>query len=43
MIKLIAEIGFNHEGEMPVAAEMIEEAAKAGVDAVQMSKHVTKI
>jgi sialic acid synthase SpsE len=39
MIKFIAEIGFNHEGEMPVAAEMIEEAAKAGVDAVKFQTY----
>lgn len=39
MIKLIAEIGFNHEGEMSVAAEMIEEAAKAGVDAVKFQTY----
>ena len=32
---IIAEIGNNHEGNFLVAVKLIEEAAKAGVDAVK--------
>ena len=32
---IIAEIGFNHEGDMSLAAKMIERAAEAGADAVK--------
>ncbi len=32
---IIAEIGFNHEGEMDAAEEMIRAAARAGADAVK--------
>lgn len=35
MAYIIAEIGFNHEGNMKVAAEMIREAAKACANAVK--------
>ncbi len=31
----IAEVGFNHEGNMDVAKEMIQAAAEAGADAVK--------
>ena len=32
MIKIIAEIGWNHMGDMALAEEMIESAAKNGAD-----------
>jgi sialic acid synthase SpsE len=32
---LIAEIGFNHEGDMALACRMVKEAAAAGADAVK--------
>lgn len=32
---IVAEIGFNHEGNMELAVRMIEAAAKVGVDAVK--------
>ena len=32
---IIAEIGFNHEGDVELAKHMIEEAAKVGVNAVK--------
>lgn len=35
---VVAEIGNNHQGEMPVAKRMIEEAARAGVQAVKFQK-----
>lgn len=33
---IIAEIGVNHEGSVQVCARMIEEAAKAGADAIKL-------
>lgn len=33
---IIAEVGINHEGDPAACARMIEEAAKAGVDAVKL-------
>lgn len=35
---LVAEIGCNHQGDMQTAMRMIEEAAKAGADAVKFQK-----
>ena len=35
---VIAEIGINHNGDLEIAKKMIEEAAKAGVDAVKFQK-----
>lgn len=35
---VIAEIGINHNGDLEIAKRMIEEAAKAGVDAVKFQK-----
>ena len=36
---VIAEIGFNHEGDMDLAVRMIEAAAEAGVDAVKFQTY----
>ena len=35
MPKIIAEIGFNHEGNIAMAEEMIKAAAQAGANAVK--------
>ena len=35
---IIAEIGINHNGSLDIAKELIEYAAKAGVDAVKFQK-----
>lgn len=35
---VIAEIGINHNGDIEIAKQMIEEASKTGVDAVKMQK-----
>ena len=35
MAYIIAEIGFNHEGDLPLAVEMIQAAAEVGADAVK--------
>jgi N-acetylneuraminate synthase/N,N'-diacetyllegionaminate synthase len=35
----VAEIGFNHEGDMNLAVKMIEAAAKAGADAVKFQTY----
>lgn len=35
---LVAEIGNNHQGELPLAKEMVHAAAEAGVDAVKLQK-----
>ena len=32
---IIAEIGNNHEGSFSTAAKLVEEASKAGVDAIK--------
>ena len=39
MIKIIAEIGFNHEGDLKLAIEMIKAAAKAGTHAVKFQTY----
>ena len=39
MTKIIAEIGFNHEGDMKLAIEMTKSAAKAGVNAVKFQTY----
>lgn len=36
---IIAEIGFNHEGDMGLARKMIKEAAAAGADAVKFQTY----
>ena len=35
---VVAEIGNNHQGELAVARQMVERAAKAGADAVKFQK-----
>jgi N,N'-diacetyllegionaminate synthase len=35
-VVIIAEIGINHEGSADICARMIEEAAKAGADAIKL-------
>ena len=35
---IIAEIGINHNGNMQIAKQLIEDSAKAGVDAVKFQK-----
>ncbi len=35
---VVAEIGNNHQGELAIARQMVEEAAKAGVHAVKFQK-----
>lgn len=35
---IIADIGLNHNGKEGIALKMVEEAAKAGVDAIKLSK-----
>ena len=38
MIKIISEIGINHNGDINLAKKMIEESKKAGVDLVKFQK-----
>lgn len=38
-IKIIAEIGFNHEGDLKLAIEMIKAAAKAGTHAIKFQTY----
>ena len=42
MIKFIAEIGFNHEGELKLAIEMIKAAAQAGANAIKFQTYKAK-
>ncbi len=35
---MIAEIGINHNGDLEIAKRLIEEASKAGFDAVKFQK-----
>ncbi|MBT5868985.1 MAG: hypothetical protein HOH38_09125, partial [Nitrospinaceae bacterium] len=37
---LVAEIGFNHNGDVELAKRMIESAAKNGADAVKLQTFV---
>ena len=39
---LIAEIGINHNGDMSLAKQMVEEAAKSGADAVKFQNYKTE-
>ena len=38
---IIAEIGINHRGSVEVAKELIESAARSGVDAVKFQTYLT--
>ncbi len=42
MIKVIAEIGFNHEGELKLAIEMIKAATQAGANAIKFQTYRAK-
>lgn len=39
---IIAEIGLNHNGSMPLAKELIDAAIKSGADAVKLQTYKTK-
>ena len=41
-VTIVAEIGCNHNGDVNLAKELIEEAAKAGVDAVKFQTFVAE-
>lgn len=41
-IKIVAEIGCNHNGDVNLAKKLIDEAAKAGVDAVKFQTFVAE-
>ena len=38
MIKIIAEIGINHNGDLEIGKKLIEEAKKSGCDAIKFQK-----
>jgi N-acetylneuraminate synthase len=40
---MIAEIGINHNGDLQIAKKLIDEAVKAGFDAVKFQKRTVKI
>ena len=40
---MIAEIGINHNGDLEIAKKLIDEAVKAGFDAVKFQKRTVKI
>ena len=39
---IVAEVGFNHNGDVELAKKMIESAAKNGADAVKLQTFVAK-
>ena len=39
---VIAEIGINHEGSLKVAKEMVDAAARAGVEVVKHQTHIVE-
>jgi N-acetylneuraminate synthase len=39
---VVAEIGINHEGSLAVAMQMVEAAARAGVEVVKHQTHIVK-
>jgi N-acetylneuraminate synthase len=39
---VVAEIGINHEGSLDVAIEMVDAAARAGVEVVKHQTHVVE-
>ena len=41
-IKIIAEIGVNHNGNLNLALEMIEAAAKSGADIVKFQTYTSE-
>ena len=41
-VKIIAEIGVNHNGKMNLAKKLIIEAKKCGADAVKFQNYITK-
>lgn len=41
-VKIVAEIGCNHNGDIALAKKLIEEAAKAGADAVKFQTFVAE-
>ena len=40
---VIAEIGLNHNGSLDIALQLIDEAVKAGCDAVKFQKRTPKV
>ena len=40
---MIAEIGINHNGDLVIAKKLIDEAVKAGFDAVKFQKRTVNI
>ena len=38
MIKIVAEIGINHNGDMDICKKMIDVASSSGCDAVKFQK-----
>ena len=39
---IIAELGINHEGSLKVAKEMVDAAARAGVEVVKHQTHIVE-
>ncbi|MFZ1801141.1 MAG: N-acetylneuraminate synthase family protein [Chitinophagaceae bacterium] len=39
---VIAEIGINHEGSLPIALEMVDAAASAGVEMIKHQTHIVE-
>ena len=39
---VVAEIGINHEGSLDVAKEMVDAAARAGVEVVKHQTHIVE-
>ena len=39
---VVAEIGINHEGSLAVAKEMVDAAARAGVEVVKHQTHIVE-
>src|ERR671913_1709406 len=39
---VVAEIGINHEGSLDVAIEMVDAAARAGVEVVKHQTHIVE-
>lgn len=43
MVKIVAEIGINHNGSMELAKELIDRASQAGCDAVKFQKRTIEL